>query len=428
MIKIKWQWLVAPVIENDGNFCISVAARQRWRRFVIGKEIVVKKYVVRLSVEERAQLDELIRKGKRSAQLLTKARILLKADVSELGEGWSDSRIAAALDTSIATIERTRRQLVEEGFEAVLRRKYNPNSARPRIFDGVAEAKLIALTLSPAPEGFARWSLRLLEEKVVELHIVERASDNTIGRTLKKTFSNRIASSIETRAPIPAKPGRKARHDYEYERNGVANLFMVFAPLEGWRHVKVTDRRTAIDYAHTLRDLSDVHFPDAAKIVLVQDNLNTHKPASLYEAFPAAEARRLVERFEWHYTPKHGSWLDMAESELGVLASQCLDRRIADKQILAHEVNAWQDHRNKHHAKANWQFKTADARVKLKRLYPPVRVTRATSAAPMRANENTMRALSARSRSPAWVPTSIASSTRRASSGDSTGVLPRFTT
>ena len=158
------------------------------------KEISVKKYVVRLSAEERAQLDELIHKGKRSAQLLTKARILLKADVS-VGEGWSDSRIAAALDTSIATIERTRRQLVEEGFEAVLRRKYNPNSARPRIFDGVAEAKLIALTLSPAPEGFARWSLRLLEEKVVELHIVERASDNTIGRTLKKTFSNRIAGS-----------------------------------------------------------------------------------------------------------------------------------------------------------------------------------------------------------------------------------------
>ena len=170
---------------------------------MVGKKIAFKKYVVRLSAEERAQLDELIRKGRRSAQLLTKARILLKADVSELGVGWSDSRI-----------------------------------------------------------------------------------------------------------------------------------------------------------------------PDTAKIVLVQDNLNTHKPASLYEAFPAVEARRLVERFEWHYTPKHGSWLDMAESELGVLASQCLDRRIADKQILAHEVNAWQDHRNKHHAKANWQFKTADARVKLKRLYP----------------------------------------------------------
>ena len=160
-----------------------------------GKEIAVKKYVVRLSAEERDQLNDLIRSGKRSAQLLTKARILLKADVSDAGEGWSDSAIAAALDTSIANIERTRRQLVEEGFEAVLTRKYNPNSAPPRIFDGVAEAKLIALACSPAPEGYARWSLRLLEEKVVELNIVGKASDNTIGRTLKKTFSNRTSSS-----------------------------------------------------------------------------------------------------------------------------------------------------------------------------------------------------------------------------------------
>ena len=147
-------------------------------------------------------------------------------------------------------------------------------------------------------------------------------------------------------------PGRKARHDYEYERNGVANLFMMFAPLEGWRHVKCTDRHTAVDYAQVLKDLSDTHFPNAAKIVLVQDNLNTHKQASLYEAFPAAEARRLVERFEWHYTPKHGSWLDMAESELSVLSGQCLDRRIPDKQTPAEEVAAWECDRNKNHAKA----------------------------------------------------------------------------
>ena len=160
-----------------------------------GKEVAVKKYVVRLTVEERDRLNELIRKGKRSAQLLTRARILLKADVSDAGDGWSDSAIAEALDTSIATVERTRRQLVEEGFEAVLTRKYNPNSARPRIFDGAAEAKLIALTLSPAQDGFARWTLHLLEEKVVELNIVERASDNTISRTLKKTVSSRICGS-----------------------------------------------------------------------------------------------------------------------------------------------------------------------------------------------------------------------------------------
>jgi hypothetical protein len=173
----------------------------------------------------------------------------------------------------------------------------------------------------------------------------------------------------ETRVPIPAKPGRPARRDYEYERNGTANLFMMFAPLEGWRRVKVTDRHAAVDYAQILKELSDTHFPEADKIVLVQDNLSTHKPASLYQAFPAPEARRLVERFEWHYTPKHGSWLNMAESELGALSSQCLDRRIPDKETLIEEVAAWQDGRNKNHTKADWQFTTADARVKLKRLY-----------------------------------------------------------
>ncbi len=174
----------------------------------------------------------------------------------------------------------------------------------------------------------------------------------------------------ETRKPIPAKPGQPARHDYEYERNGVANLFMIFAPLEGIRHVEVTDRHTAVDYAQILEYVSDTMFPDRAKIVLVQDNLNTHTRASLYEAFPPEEALRLANRFEWHYTPKHGSWLDMAESELAVLTNQCLDRRIPDKASLEKEVAAWEAHRNKHHAKADWQFTTKDARVKLKRLYP----------------------------------------------------------
>jgi uncharacterized small protein (DUF1192 family) len=180
----------------------------------------------------------------------------------------------------------------------------------------------------------------------------------------------------ETRVPIAAKPGQPGRHDYEYRRNGTANLFMMFAPLEGWRHVKVTDRHAALDYAQVLKELSDTHFPGSEKIVLVQDNLNTHKPASLYEAFPPAEARRLVERFEWHYTPKHGSWLDMAESELGVLSSQCLDRRIPDQQVLKEEVEAWEADRNRKHAKADWQFTTADARVKLKRLYPKLEASK----------------------------------------------------
>ena len=166
--------------------------------------------------------------------------------------------------------------------------------------------------------------------------------------------------------------GRRSRVDYEYERNGTANLFMLFAPLEGWRHVEVTDRHTAIDYAHVLKDLADRHFPHVKTIVLVQDNLNIHSKASLYEAFPASEARRLVERFEWHYTPKHGSWLNLAESELGVLSTQCLDRRIPDKQTLIEEIAAWENDRNAHHTKADWQFRTKTARVKLKHLYPSI--------------------------------------------------------
>ena len=307
------------------------------------KAIAVKRYVVRLTAEERDRLEAVIGAGKHAARMQTKARILLKADVSEAGDGWSDGAISAALDTSINNVARTRQRLVEEGLEGALNRKYNPNSARPRIFDGAAEAKLLALTCSPAPEGFARWSLRLLEEKVIELNIVEKASDNTIGRVLKKNIlkphRNRqwvippdanaafVAAMedvletyqrprdpgrplvcldetskqliAETRAPIPAKPGQSARHDCEYERNGVANIFMMFAPLEGWRRVKVTDRHAAADYAQVLKELSDVelsdvHFPDAEKIVLVQDNLSTHTAASLYAAFPAPEARRLA--------------------------------------------------------------------------------------------------------------------------------------
>ena len=176
----------------------------------------------------------------------------------------------------------------------------------------------------------------------------------------------------ETRTVIPARPGRAARNDYEYERAGVASLFMLFAPLEGWRHVAVRARRTAIDYAHILRDLADVHFPNSEKIALVQDNLNTHHTASLYKAFPPAEARRIIERFEWHYTPKHGSWLNIAECELSVLARQCLDRRIPDQVTLETEVAAWINPRNTARSKANWHFTTQDARTKLSQLYPQI--------------------------------------------------------
>ena len=176
----------------------------------------------------------------------------------------------------------------------------------------------------------------------------------------------------ETRSPLPAEPGQAERFDCEYERRGTANLFMLFEPLAGKRHVEVTERRTAVDFAHVVRDLADVHYPAAKKIVLVMDNLNTHRPASLYQAFAPEEARRLAERLEIHYTPKHGSWLDMAEIELSALATQCLDRRIADVETLTSEVAAWQARRNGDGSTVDWRFKTEDARIKLKRLYPSI--------------------------------------------------------
>ena len=174
----------------------------------------------------------------------------------------------------------------------------------------------------------------------------------------------------EVAPPVPAAPGQVAQYDYEYVRNGVANLFMVFEPLAGRRKVDVTDRRTKKDYAECLRKISDEMYPHAEVIVLVQDNLNTHSPASLYEAFEPAEAKRLAERFEVHYTPKHGSWLDMAEIELGILGRQCLSRRIDNTEDLRREIQAWETTRNQAATKVNWQFTTKDARIKLRKLYP----------------------------------------------------------
>lgn len=178
----------------------------------------------------------------------------------------------------------------------------------------------------------------------------------------------------EVRPPLPAQPGSLTKYDFEYERNGTSNLFLFFAPLHSWRHVKVTDHRTMIDFAYSMRDLVDIHFPDAEKIVLVMDNLNTHKFASLYEAFSPEEARRIIEKLEIHYTPKHGSWLNMAEIELSVLHGQCLKARIPDQDTLMIHVHAWQQQRNHQQSTVHWQFTTEDARIKLHRLYPTIHV------------------------------------------------------
>ena len=184
----------------------------------------------------------------------------------------------------------------------------------------------------------------------------------------------------ETRQSRPPRPGSVMAYDYEYQRNGVSNpvsstgpaLFMLFAPLEGWRRVEVTDRRTRADWARVVKRLVDQDYPDRERIVLVMDNLNTHHPASLYEAFEPSEARRIAERLEIHYTLKHGSWLNMAEIEIGVLVRQCLDRRIPDQSVLRREVAAWQQQRNQDAIRVDWRFTTADARIKLKSLYPSI--------------------------------------------------------
>ena len=174
----------------------------------------------------------------------------------------------------------------------------------------------------------------------------------------------------DARPSLPVVPGKPAREDPEYVRHGVANLFLICEPLRGWRQVVVSDRRTRLDWAACVRDLLDVHYPTVERVVLVMDNLNIHSPASLYEAFPAAEAKRLADRLEIHYTPKHGSWLNMAEIELGILQRQCLDRRLGDQATLASEVAAWVARRNAAVRRIDWRFTAADARIKLKRLYP----------------------------------------------------------
>jgi len=202
------------------------------------------------------------------------------------------------------------------------------------------------------------------------LDIYQRPYDPRAPQVCRDEASKQLLA--ETRRPVPAAPGQPGRVDYEYERKGVANLFLFCEPLRGWRTVAVTERRTRADWAHAIRELVDVHYPDAERIVLVMDNLNTHSPASLYEAFPPAEAKRLADKLEIHHTPKHGSWLNVAEIELSVLGRQCLDRRIADPAVLGAEVQAWQQDRDAAGGRVDWRFTTADARIKLKHLYPSI--------------------------------------------------------
>lgn len=207
-------------------------------------------------------------------------------------------------------------------------------------------------------------------EEVLDLY--EKPYDSHRPLVCMDETSKQLVSDVQT--PLPPQPGQIARQDYEYERQGVCNLFIGFEPLQSQRHVQVTNQRTAVDWAHFMQDLAETHYPDAEKIVVVMDNLNTHGPGSFYEAFPPAEAKRLAARFDFHYTPKHGSWLNMAEIELSALSRMCLDRRIPDQDALTGEVSAWESERNAKSVTIEWRFTTDDARIKLKKLYPVVSV------------------------------------------------------
>lgn len=364
------------------------------------------RYRVTLSSEERIELEALVSGGKRSVRRIKRAQILLAA-----AYGVSDDDIATTAAVGTSTVYRTKKRFVEEGLEAALSEDKRPGAERK--LSAADEALLVATACSKAPEGRSRWTLELLAGAMVQLTEHRSLSAETIRRRLGENqlkpwqkkmwcipkvdaeFVARMEDVLElyaempddkrpvvsfdetprqligeARVPVVAKPGKPARYDYEYVRNGTANVFMFVDAHRSWRHAKVTDQRTSIDFAECMRDLVDRHYPQANCIRVVLDNLSTHKPGALYEAFPPEEARRILRKLEFHYTPKHASWLNMVEIEIGVMVGQCLDRRIPDKATLVSEVNKWNQQRNAGKARINWLFTIDRARMKLGRSYP----------------------------------------------------------
>ena len=367
---------------------------------------MAKRYIVSLMCEEREELIGLTKKGKTGARKINRANILLLAD-----EGWTDAEIAENLRTGISTVERIRKRFVGGGPEKAP--DDDPRNGAPRILSGRDEAVLIAEACSEPPDGRVRWTMQLLADRVIRLGLADSISDETVRLILKNSeirpwqrkqwciptvspeyvfrmedildlyeepynpvypcvcFDEKPYQLIgETIIPIPAIPGRPIRYDYGYERNGTANLFVMFEPAAGRRHIVVTQQRTKMDFADMMKLLADEFCPDAEKIRVVMDNLNTHNPYALYERFEPEEARRILRRLEFHYTPKHASWLNMAEIEISVLSGQCINRRIADTETLEKEISAWEKERNEKSAKVRWYFTNKDARIKLRRLYP----------------------------------------------------------
>ncbi|MDI9395916.1 MAG: IS630 family transposase [Euryarchaeota archaeon] len=370
------------------------------------------RYLVTLTKDERETLYELTSKGKHSSQKTLNALILLNCDKGEWSVNHStNEEISRILNISMRKIDRVKKRFVEEGLEVALNGKKRDRIYAKKV-DGDFEDHLVALSCSEPPEGFANWSLRLLADKVVELGYIESISHETIRRILKKNEikpwqrkewvippeqnSSFVANMemlldvykrpfdpgnpvicmdespkqliAETRIPVSYSPGKPARYDYEYKRCGTCNIFLACEPLTGKRMVKITERKNKRDRAYFLEEIASQQ-ENADKITLIMDNLNTHVPGPLYEVFPAAKAKTLWDRFEFVYTPKHGSWLNMAEIELSILMGQCLKRRMDKIEIVKRETLAWQKFINNRNAKVNWQFTTEDARIKLTRLY-----------------------------------------------------------
>jgi transposase len=364
------------------------------------------RYRVTLSSEERSQLLTLIAGGKASVRMVKRAQILLAS-----AAGSTDEAIAANVRVGTSTVYRTKQRCVEEGVNRALNEAPRPKPERK--LAAHEEALLVAVACSDPPSGRACWTLQLLADEMVRLTVHDRISDETVRRRLAEVdlkpwqkkmwcvpkldaeYVARMEDVLtlyaeapdperpvvcfdetprqligEARVPVRAEPGKRARYDYEYVRNGTANVFMFVDIHRPWRHAKVTDHRACADFAECMRDLVDLHYPEAERIRVVLDNLSTHTASALYQTFEPAEARRILNRLEFHFTPKHASWLNMVEIEIGVMVKQCLDRRIGDKETLISEVAAWQRRRNRERAGIRWMFTVDRAREKMGCAYP----------------------------------------------------------
>jgi transposase len=364
------------------------------------------RYRVELSQSERDELRALVSGGKLPVRRLKRMQILLAADA-----GVADEAIAASVQTSGSTIYRTKKRFVEISLEAALSEGPRPGAARK--LSGKQEVQLVALACSDPPQGCARWTLKLLANALVEViehlsisrdTVRRRLNDNDLKPWQQKMWcianidgeyiarmedlldlyaephdpkrpvicfdESPIQLIGEVRVPIVPKPGKRYRYDSEYKRNGTANLFVMVDANRSWRKVKVTDRRANEDFAVCMRDLVDVHYPDADKVRVVMDNLSTHTASALYQTFPAVEARRILRRLEFHYTPRHASWLNIVEIEIGVMRRQCLDRRIASRCLLETEIRTWERCRTESGARIRWMFSTEQARAKMAKSYP----------------------------------------------------------